>query len=75
MRAALEAELPGLRPAVIRSRFHLTRGRTVAEIVDTLDRHRDGAARRASMLKAPDDREVVAAVERLVAPASRSSRS
>jgi LacI family transcriptional regulator len=66
VRAALEAELPGIRPAVIRSRFHLTEAAPVAEIVATLDR----IATRGSqgvVLKAPDDPRVVAAVERLVA--------
>ena len=33
VRAALEAELPGIRPAVIRSRFHLTEAAPAAEIV------------------------------------------
>jgi LacI family transcriptional regulator len=65
VRAALEAELPGIRPAVIRSRFHLTEAAPVAEIVATLDR----IATRGSqgvVLKAPDDPRVVAAVERLI---------
>jgi LacI family transcriptional regulator len=38
VRAALEAELPGIRPAVIRSRFHLTEAAPVADIVATLGR-------------------------------------
>ena len=38
VRAALEAELPGIRPAVIRSRFHLTEAAPAADIVATLDR-------------------------------------
>jgi LacI family transcriptional regulator len=65
VRAALEAELPGIRPAVIRSRFHLTEAAPVADIVATLGR----IATRGSqgvVLKAPDDPRVVAAVERLV---------
>jgi len=65
VRAALEAELPGIRPAVIRSRFHLTEAAPVGEIVDTLDR----IATRGSqgvVLKAPDDPRVIAAVDRLV---------
>lgn len=65
VRAALEAELPGVRPAVIRSRFHFTEAAPVGEIVGTLDR----IATRGSqgvVLKAPDDPRVVAAVERLV---------
>jgi LacI family transcriptional regulator len=65
VRAALEAELPGIRPAVFRSRFHLTEAAPVADIVATLGR----IATRGSqgvVLKAPDDPRVVAAVERLV---------
>jgi LacI family transcriptional regulator len=38
VRAALEAELPGVRPAVIRSRFHLTEAAPVPEIVAALHR-------------------------------------
>ena len=66
VRAALEAELPGIRPAVIRSRFHLTEAAPVAE------HRRDagaGSPPRGSqgvVLKAPDDPRVVRAVERLV---------
>jgi len=66
VRAALEAELPGVRPAVIRSRFHLTEAAPVGDLVATLER----IAVRGSqgvVLKAPDDARVVAAVERLVA--------
>jgi LacI family transcriptional regulator len=64
VRTALEAELPGIRPAIIRSRFHLTEAAPVGEIVATLDR----IATRGSqgvVLKAPDDPRVIAAVERL----------
>src|SRR3954452_23378933 len=38
VRAALEAELPGVRPAVIRSRFHLTEAAPAAEIAAALGR-------------------------------------
>ena len=65
VRGALEAELPGIRPAVVRSRFHLTEAAPVDEIVSTLDR----LATRGSqgvVLKAPDDPLVVSAVARLV---------
>ena len=66
VRAALEAELPGVRPAVIRSRFHLTEAAAVPELVATLERI---AARGSQgvVLKAPDHPRIVAAVERLVA--------
>jgi LacI family transcriptional regulator len=66
VRDALEAELPSLRPAVIRSRFHLRETASVAELVDTLD----GIARRGTqgvLLKAPDVPELTDAVGRLVA--------
>ena len=65
VRGALEAELPHLRPAVIRSRFHLREGSSSAEVVRALD----GIGRRGSqgvILKAPDTPEVDDAVARLV---------
>jgi LacI family transcriptional regulator len=65
VRAALEAELAGLRPAVIRARFDLTETASPVELVSALDRLR----RRGShgvLLKAPDVPEVVEAVDRLV---------
>jgi LacI family transcriptional regulator len=65
VRAALEAELAGLRPAVIRARFDLTETASPVELVSALDRLR----RRGShgvVLKAPDVPEVVEAVDRLV---------
>ncbi len=66
VRAALEAELPTLAPAVVRSRFRLREEGPVAEVVATLD----DIARRGShgvLLKAPDHPDVVEAVDRLVA--------
>ena len=65
VRSALEAELPYLRPAVIRSRFHFRETGPVAELVATLDR----IARRGShgvVLKAPDVPEIADAAGRLV---------
>lgn len=64
VRSALEAELPGLRPAVIRSRFHLREEGPSAEMVQILD----AVGRRGSagvLLKAPDHRGVNDAVARL----------
>jgi LacI family transcriptional regulator len=61
VRAALEAELPGLRPAVVRARFHFSHSSSVPELVATLE----AIGRRGShavVLKAPDVPEVVAAV-------------
>jgi LacI family transcriptional regulator len=64
VRAALEAELPAMRPAVIRSRFHLLDGPAVGDLVGILDRiARNGS--HGVILKAPDVPEVVAAVTRL----------
>lgn len=65
VRAALEAELPTLQPAVVRARFRLREEGPVAEVAATLD----DIARHGShgvLLKAPDHPLVVEAVERLV---------
>jgi LacI family transcriptional regulator len=64
VRQALESELPTLRPAVIRSRFHLREDGTVDDVVRVLD----DLVRRGShgvLLKAPDHPAVVAAINRL----------
>ncbi|MGW4549369.1 LacI family DNA-binding transcriptional regulator [Streptomyces violaceorubidus] len=66
VRAALEAELPALHPAVVRCRFHFRETGPAGELARTLDR----IARRGSqgvILKAPDVPEVTAAVSRLTA--------
>ncbi|WP_406358309.1 LacI family DNA-binding transcriptional regulator [Streptomyces sp. NBC_01635] len=66
VRAALEAELPSLHPAVVRSRFHFRETGSAGELVAALDR----IGRRGSqgvILKAPDVPEVTAAVGRLAA--------
>ena len=66
VRAALEAELPTLRPAVFRARFHLRETASAAEVVALLDDVR----RRGShgvLLKGPDVPEVAEAGQRLVA--------
>jgi LacI family transcriptional regulator len=67
VRAALEAELPGLRPAVIRSRFHLLDSPAVGDVVAVLDRVARGRSH-GVVLKAPDVPEIVAAVRRLGVP-------
>ncbi|GAA2575499.1 LacI family DNA-binding transcriptional regulator [Winogradskya consettensis] len=67
VRAALEAELPGLRPAVIRSRFHLLDAPSVRDVVAALDRVRRGGSQ-GVILKAPDLPEIVAAAQRLTVP-------
>lgn len=69
VRAALEAELPLLRPAVIRARFHFRETGTAADVIETLDGiNRRGTRRPATqgvVLKAPDTGEVNEAVARL----------
>lgn len=67
VRAALEAELPSLRPATIRVRFHFLDSPAVADLVAVLDK----VARTKSdgvILKAPDAPEITAAVARLPVP-------
>ncbi|GAA4378050.1 LacI family DNA-binding transcriptional regulator [Paeniglutamicibacter cryotolerans] len=63
-RRALEAELPLLRPAVFRARFHMRerwgKGSLVRELDDVSRRGSHGV-----LLKAPDTPEVAAAVQRL----------
>jgi Transcriptional regulators len=64
VKAALEQELPSLRPAVVRSRFDFRETGRVGDIVGVLD----AIARRGSrgvILKAPEAPEVNAAVLRL----------
>lgn len=64
VRTALEAELPHLRPAVVRSRFHLQETSSPVEIVRVLET----IARRGShgvILKAPDTPEVCRAIDEL----------
>ncbi|MFF5290626.1 LacI family DNA-binding transcriptional regulator [Paractinoplanes globisporus] len=67
IRAALEAELPALRPAVIRARFHLLDGPSAQDVVAALDR----VTRTRShgvILKAPDVPDIVAAARRVPTP-------
>ncbi|MET8151318.1 LacI family DNA-binding transcriptional regulator [Actinoplanes sp. NPDC049668] len=63
IRAALEAELPGLRPAVIRARFHLLDHPSAADVVSVLERVARGRSH-GVILKAPDRPEIVAAARR-----------
>ncbi len=64
IKSALEAELPTLRPAVVRSRFDFREKGRPADIVRVLDdiRHRGSMG---VILKAPDVPEVVDAIARL----------
>jgi LacI family transcriptional regulator len=67
VKAALEAELPALHPATIRSRFHLLESPAIGDLVTLLER----VSRTRShgvILKAPDVPEIVAAVDRLGVP-------
>ena len=64
VRAALEAELPALRPAVLRSRFHVLDAAPVADLVAILDRLGSRGSH-GVILKAPDVPEVTDAIARL----------
>ncbi len=64
VRDALEAELPSLRPAAVRSRFHFRETGAVEDMVATLDRIRSRGSH-GVILKAPDLPEVVSACWRL----------
>jgi LacI family transcriptional regulator len=66
VRAALEAELPMLQPAVFRSRFHLAEALPESAMIETLERIRKRGSH-GVILKAPDVPEVAAAVDRLAA--------
>jgi LacI family transcriptional regulator len=66
VRAALEAEMPSLQPAVFRARYHFSEMSRPRDFVVTLDAiGRRGA--HGLLLKAPDDPEIAAAINRLVA--------
>ena len=64
VRSALEAELPSLRPAAIRARFHFRETSPVADVVTTLDRL-IGKRSQGVILKAPAVPEIAAAATRL----------
>ncbi|TNM66906.1 LacI family transcriptional regulator [Streptomyces sp. NP160] len=66
VRTALEAELPGLRPAVVRARFHLLQGAGPAPVLAAL-RKAAGARSDGVVLKAPQHPGVVGAVAALKA--------
>ena len=66
VRSALEEELPALRPAAVRARFHLRENADVEAAVELLDSlGRRGRVCHGVVLKAPDDPAVAAAVGRL----------
>jgi LacI family transcriptional regulator len=65
VKVALEAELPALRPAVIRSRFHLFDGPAdLPAVLAKVGRSRSHGV----ILKAPDSPAVVGAVDQLAVP-------
>jgi len=60
VRDALEAELPSLRPAAVRARFHFRETGPLEDLVATLDRIRSRGSH-AVVLKAPDLPEILTA--------------
>jgi LacI family transcriptional regulator len=64
VRAAMEAELTALRPAILRTRFHLVRSNASAVLERINNKTAQGV-----ILKAPDEPAVVAAVDNLEVPA------
>ena len=65
VRDALEAELPSLRPATVRSRFHFRESGPIEEMVATLDRIRSRGSH-GVILKAPDVPEIITGCWRLI---------
>lgn len=66
VRAALESQLTGLRPAAVRARFDLRESGTVEDVVATLDGiGRRGRTSHGVLLKVPDDPRVAAAIDAL----------
>ena len=65
VRDALEAELPSLRPAAVRARFHFRETGSVDDMVATLDRIRSRGSH-GVILKAPDVPEIITACWRLI---------
>jgi LacI family transcriptional regulator len=66
VRSALEDELPALRPATVRARFHLSENADVDAAVEALDAlGRRGHVSHGVVLKAPDHPAVASAIGRL----------
>jgi LacI family transcriptional regulator len=65
VRDALEAELPSLRPAAVRARFHLRETGPVEDLAATLNRIRSRGSH-GVILKAPDVPEIITACWQLI---------
>lgn len=66
VRAAVESQLTGLRPAAVRARFHLRESGTVEDVVATLEAiGRRGSTSHGVLLKVPDDPRVASAIDAL----------
>jgi len=65
VRDALEAELPSLRPAAVRARFHFRETGSIDDMVATLDRIRSRGSH-GVILKAPDVPEIITACWHLI---------
>jgi len=68
MRVALEDEMPTLRPAVFRARYHFNEVVRLADLAALIDRI-GARGTHGLFLKAPDEPEIVSAVDRVVARA------
>jgi LacI family transcriptional regulator len=66
VRVALEDEMPALRPAVFRARYHFSEAVRLPELVALIDRI-GARGTHGLFLKAPDEPEVAAAVDRVIA--------
>jgi LacI family transcriptional regulator len=63
-RAAVEAELPALAPALVRTRFHFRETGSVSAMVETLNKIASTASQ-GTIVKAPDTPDVSDAIDRL----------
>jgi LacI family transcriptional regulator len=66
VRVALEDEMPALRPAVFRARYHFSEVARLADLVALIDRI-GARGTHGLFLKAPDEPEIASAVDRVVA--------
>ena len=66
VRVALEDEMPTLRPAVFRARYHFSEVARLADLVALIDRI-GARGTHGLFLKAPDEPDIASAVDRVVA--------